>query len=205
MLKLMVAQILMLTYVPGDIEHFLENCVTHFDEVNYSEVLSESPNQLSTELSIFLEMDLGKQVHMACIESKQKFRFVKVSPEDAYSADDTNTIYYSPNVTSWYSAKIKEMDLPHGANLDIVTLGALIAHEIGHTPIGRLSLNLQEIEARVSSTNSNGEMITYYSRAKLKEEETRTARLFENEYRKHIGIPLRYSYYEPYDVVPKEE
>lgn len=200
MLEFIITQLLLISFSYGDIDHFIEYCTVHKTEIN--EVLYETPmpNKLVNELEILLKMDIGKKLHRTCTEDKKKFTFIEVKPENAYTADENNSVYYSLNVRSWYAYKITEMEIPKSSNLENVPLGALIAHEIGHTPMGRKALGLDAINPYMSSNITDDNVTVVFSRKKIREEEIRAVRQFENPYRKFIGYPLRHSYYEECDV-----
>lgn len=198
---ILTTKFLILLLFTSQYSDFETNCIEHFIETDRGNIETSLPEKVRSELKLIYDSPIGIKIHQACITKKKKFRLIAVEPFYAFTADEDNWIYYTEDVKKWYQNKLQEMTLPEGANLDTATLGTLLAHEIGHTPLGRTAFNLPAIDPMMHSISSEGELITVFSRQKIEAEEIRATRLFENVFRKFIGIALRRSYYRANDVM----
>lgn len=172
------------------------------DDVHFIEKRTPLSIELRRELIKIFSTSLGEKI--INVNGKGALEFILVNdPRDAFGVTG-NKIYYMKSPLSWYLYKRDSGHLPSGAYMAEATLGTLIAHEIGHTPIGRAALGLPEINTYLRTTFSKGRVGFVFSREKVKQEELRAVRLFENPYRKHFDIPLRESYYHPGDVFSPE-
>ena len=184
--------------------NFESNCLEHFIETDSGNIETALPKKVRTQLKLIYVSPIGVEIHQACMIQKKKFRLIAVEPYYAFTADEDNWIYYTEDVRAWYQNKLQEMTLPDGANLNVATLGTLLAHEIGHTPLGRAAFDLPAIDPMMHSTSNEGELVTVFNRQKIEAEEIRATRLFENVFREYIGIPLRRSYYRTNDVISSQ-
>jgi hypothetical protein len=82
------------------------------------------------------------------------------------------------------------------------SLTTTVAHEIGHTPLGRKALNLPTLPSSSPIKDENGDFVMIMGPTPSRvQEELRATRLFENPARKALGLPPRTSYYEENDVL----
>ncbi|OUR95365.1 hypothetical protein A9Q84_16140 [Halobacteriovorax marinus] len=189
--------------VNSDIDIFIENHIEHFNyDSEGDEFASKAPESLIKYIRKFAESPIGKIVIRTTIENDVTVGFIQgFYVDDAFQAFD-NTIVYTFEIEKWYENKLIEFpDLPKGANLHNIELDVLLAHEFGHTGVGRIALGLSVIDPYVSTSVSTGNVVTTFSRKKIRQEELRAARLFENAYRTFRNIPLRRSYYVENDVL----
>lgn len=130
-----------------EIDKFINNC-------KYSNLDSDLigvPDRLRFALESLLHSPLGANIIITSSELGEYFEFTQVAHlDDAFTAEE-NQIYYHLDVSGWYVHIQIDWELPLGSNLEFSSLASLIAHEIGHTALGRASFNLPEIESFVKA------------------------------------------------------
>ncbi len=177
------------------------NSVKHYELIDdqiFLEKRSPMPQELRYQLTLILLGPLGDLILR--VKDQATLEFVEVNdPRDAFGVNG-NKIYYMKSVLPWYTSKRDAGHLPAGSYMEEATLGTLLAHEIGHTEVGRLALGLPIINSYLRTDIGNGRVTFIFSREMVRKEELRAVRLFENPYRQYIGIPLRESYYKAGDV-----
>lgn len=177
-----------------DLDSFIQTSIVHENQ----DVKTQMPSELKRALKKIFKTKFGAKIKNHMQATNQKLTLSKTIGEDADFSALEETIYYTLDVESWYQNHLEF--IPPAANLDIATLDILLAHEIGHTKIGREVMGLAKLNSFLYSQANDGGMVLVFSRKIVQEEELRTTHFFENAYRSEIQVPLRYSYYEAYDV-----
>lgn len=186
-----------------NINQFITYHLEHFtNDVEGEPIPSNPPNELLLNLKRFSKSPIGSEIIRTALVNNITVSFIQGHfVDEAFTAYE-NTIIYTLDVKGWYKNKIVEFEnLPTGSNLEKIGLDVLLAHEFGHTELGRRTLNIPAIDPFVRSEARSGSVTTVFSRAKIRKEELRAARLFENAYRSYLDIPLRRSYYVEDDVL----
>lgn len=185
------------------INTFIENNMDHFtNDIDGDAFPSNAPRELVANLRKLYKSPIGERLIKNAVDNDITISFIQGHyPDEAFATFD-NTIIYTLEIKKWYENKLVEFEnLPAGANLSNIGLDVLLAHEFGHTGLGRLTLNLASIDPFIRSEVRNGNLTTIFSREKIRQEEIRAARLFENSYRTFINVPIRRSYYIENDVL----
>jgi len=188
------------------VDDFIDSHVLH--EIEIDNQGNTKPASLSNtareSLTDYLSSPDGARVMAEYMKGDLSLKLIKtLDPSTAFSAIEQpgmDIIYYHEDVGAWLNAKKTTINIPAGANLEVATVGVLIAHEFGHTKGGRRAFNLPEIDSRLPPKFENGRWIFSFDKAKLDADEIRATRMFENPYRKYRGLPLRESYFQPGDV-----
>ena len=184
------------------IKLFLSSHIKHYDAGKHfsDKAPSSIPLKLEENLVKFFTSPIGFKVMGYMLKNNEILEFVKSEKEPLIYEANGNEISYTENVEGWFNKNLA-IGIIEGSNLSVMTLDVLLAHEIGHTPIGQGSINIEPINSFISSTQVGGETIMKFNRKKMQENEIRTVHLFENSYRDYKGLPLRYSYFEKNDVL----
>lgn len=149
------------------------------------------PKALFRALSQFAQTNVGAKVFKNLAQERSKLRFIQVNLETdpdmavafrvGFEDSGANTIHYTLKLEEWKRLTLAGKSEKPGEEISSASLGSLIAHELGHTDIGMRSLGLG------TTSHHEGEMLAVH--------------LFENRFRKHFGMPLRLTYYKPFDVL----
>ena len=183
-----------------EVQAYIDN-IKHYeivDEELFLEKRTPITQELRAELEVILTGPIGDKI--LSVKNRAMLEFVLVKdPLDAFGVSG-NTVYYMKSPLPWYISKRDAGHLPAGSYMEEATLGALVAHEIGHTEVGRLALDIPVINSYLRTNIEQGRVTFVFSREMVRKEELRAVRLFENPHRQYIGIPLRESYYKAGDV-----
>ena len=123
--------------------------------------------------------------HSQVLDSATR-EFINAGPNGIFEADDHEISYTLGS--SWYNSN----RYSKGQNLPRPTLDVVLAHEFGHTHVGRSALGLPSTKGRMRVNPETGGYI--YSLQDLDLEEIRAIKMFENPYRAERGLELRKRY-----------
>ena len=123
--------------------------------------------------------------HSQVLDSATR-EFINAGSNGKFLADDHEISYTLGS--SWYNSN----RYSKGQNLPRPTLDVVLAHEFGHTHVGRSALGLPSTKGRMRVNPETGGYI--YSLQDLDLEEIRAIKMFENPYRAERGLELRKRY-----------
>ena len=180
---------------------FLAHHVAHASILPNGTAVKSAPRpELVEAIKQYATTPIGQKVLSYANEHgvTQQFTYDPRGQGPQTSKSTSNISYNAAGIAAYANGKAPGDPYVPGDQHQTASLTTALAHEIGHTRLGRAALNLPAIPSPPPVWKNHEFVITT---GPTVQEEFRATRLFENPARKALGLPQRTSYYEENDLL----
>jgi nucleoid-associated protein YgaU len=185
----------------ADFESFVNSNLKHdvMRGENGETLGAPPPKELLSALRDYADSPIGSTVLGFAVKDNRDVKFTQLaSGTDAHAKGEPGEtqIFYSLG-----RMRVDSQNKLAGDAVESLTLAGVISHEIGHTALARVALDLPALKRTAGSTVVEEDGFSTVVFFTLPDEELRASALFENSYRQWKGLELRRSYFTENDVL----